>query len=146
MMNGRSKRGNGVRIERNKVSKLLNKIVIRIFQITDVFVDCRVQLKDGYGFVIFDVPSNAEKAPRALRVGKTIKCAEHLDSNSGLPHIADLLDEEIGHHQEHTGDHGEEECCNSNGRLLDRGASVAPNLVDDDRWDEPEGETLNDDE
>ncbi|XP_052176874.1 uncharacterized protein LOC127791128 [Diospyros lotus] len=35
---------------------------------------CNVQLKDGYGFVVYDFPSNAEKALRILR-GKNI-CGE----------------------------------------------------------------------
>ncbi|XP_043698220.1 serine/arginine-rich splicing factor 4-like [Telopea speciosissima] len=157
-----------------------------------------VHLKDGYGFVIFDVPYNAEKALRALR-GKNI-CgepvsitwankqprpfqrfargtrsyepnhgknftrgdsygmrkkdvnrrpdykigAEHLDSTSGLPHMVDPLEEEIVHHQERTGNHGEEKCHNSKARLPDGGASIAPNLVDNDRWGEPASVPLND--
>ncbi|KAJ4971597.1 hypothetical protein NE237_004696 [Protea cynaroides] len=157
-----------------------------------------VQLKDGYGFVIFDVPSNAEKALRALR-GKNI-CGEqisitwankqprpfqrfsrgtrfyepyhgknftrgesygmrkkglyrqtdskiggnHLDSNSELPYMVAPLDEGIGHHQERIGDDGGEKCRNSRERLLDRGDSIAPNLVDNDRWGEFASEPLND--
>ncbi|KAK9290263.1 hypothetical protein L1049_008430 [Liquidambar formosana] len=38
------------------------------------FGRCNVQLKDGYGFVVYDFPPNAEKALRALR-GKNI-CGE----------------------------------------------------------------------
>lgn len=40
------------------------------------FGRCTVQLKDGYGFVIYDVPANAERALRALR-GKVI-CREQI--------------------------------------------------------------------
>ncbi|KAA8516788.1 hypothetical protein F0562_017102 [Nyssa sinensis] len=38
------------------------------------FGQCNVQLKDGFGFVVYDLPANAEKALRALR-GRNI-CGE----------------------------------------------------------------------
>ncbi|XP_042520555.1 serine/arginine-rich splicing factor 4-like [Macadamia integrifolia] len=157
-----------------------------------------VQLKDGYGFVIFDVPYNAEKALRALR-GKNIcgepvsitwankqprpfqrfargtrtfepnqgknftrgesygmrqkgvnrrpdykMVAKHLDSTSGLPYMVDPLEKEIVHHQERMVDQGREKGHDSKARLLDEGASIAPNLVDNDRWGEPASVPLND--
>lgn len=40
------------------------------------FGQCNVQLKDGYGFVMYDIPFNAERALRALR-GKAI-CGEQI--------------------------------------------------------------------
>uniref|UniRef100_A0A5B7B7B2 Putative serine/arginine-rich splicing factor 4-like n=1 Tax=Davidia involucrata TaxID=16924 RepID=A0A5B7B7B2_DAVIN len=40
------------------------------------FGRCNVQLKDGFGFVVYDLPANAEKALRALR-GRNI-CGEPL--------------------------------------------------------------------
>lgn len=48
----------------------------RVFQ---RFGRCSVQLKDGYGFAVYEVPANAERALRALR-GKNI-CGEQISLN-----------------------------------------------------------------
>lgn len=150
------------------------------------FGRCDVQLKDGYGFVIYDVPVNAERALRALR-GKVI-CGEKIsltwankqprpfqkftrnrfseshhgrnfmrDENNGIRSSSqDRRDfttskgkylnsnsGEKGVRGDDTEEHGVEKGQNLKEGVMEEGDALEPNLLENDRWGEPVGNSTN---
>ncbi|KAL6005383.1 hypothetical protein ACLOJK_005950 [Asimina triloba] len=99
----------------------------------------KVQLKDGYGFVVYDVPADAERALRALREGQRDfrAVAKSSNRNPKVPCVddhEDMEDNEGDQNQNlHEGVHDD-----------DGGGAVRFSSMENDRWGAPTSGTLND--
>ncbi|XP_020112268.1 serine/arginine-rich splicing factor 4-like [Ananas comosus] len=129
------------------------------------FGRCSVQLKDGYGFVIYEVIANAERALRALR-GKII-CGEQISLNWSnrqpqpfqrftkgsrfnepyqgkdfstynheVNHTGNAPDKEANEINDDMKDSKDNKSESLKGMMVDEDGAVEPNPLENDRWGE----------
>nr|CAD1836784.1 unnamed protein product [Ananas comosus var. bracteatus] len=127
------------------------------------FGRCSVQLKDGYGFVIYEVTANAERALRALR-GKII-CGEQISLNWSnrqpqpfqrftkgsrfnepyqgkdfstynheVNHTGNAPDKEANEINDDMKDSKDNKSESLKGMMVDEDGAVEPNPLENDRW------------
>ncbi|KAE8700884.1 Ubiquitin E2 variant 1D-4 [Hibiscus syriacus] len=128
------------------------------------FGRCNVTLKDGYGFVVYDYPPNAQKALRALqgrnicgkpltltwsnkqprpfkRISRADQTYDHCKMSIEQPEChgiglnsADLLNADIDYHQDHVKQFIREDIHDCSEYLLNEDGQDEPNQMDD-MWD-----------